>query len=136
MTRLVLDTNVLISGLLFGGAAGRLLERMWTGKFRIAVSPEIETEYIRVLAYPRFHLGRQEIERVQNRYILPFCDHIPVKTGPAICRDPHDDKFLYCAVAARASAIVTGDKDILAVGPEFRGIPILTVQQALQEFPG
>ena len=136
MTRLVLDTNVLISGLLFGGAAGRFLERMWTGKFRIAVSPEIEAEYVRVLAYPRFHLDRQDIARLKDSYILPFCDHVPVKVGPAVCRDLHDDKFLYCAVAARASAIVTGDKDILAVGTEFRGIPILTVQQALQAFPG
>jgi putative PIN family toxin of toxin-antitoxin system len=136
MTRIVLDTNVLISGLLFGGAAGRLLERMWTGKFRIAASPAIEAEYVRVLAYPRFQLGRQEIGRLVDSYILPFCDHVPAKTGPAVCRDPHDDKFLYCAVAARALAIVTGDKDILAVGAEFRGIPIVTVRQALQEFPG
>ena len=67
-------------------------------------------------------------------YVLPFCDIVHATSGSAVCRDPDDDKFLYCAKAARARAIVTGDRDILAIGPAFRGIPILTVRQALQEF--
>jgi putative PIN family toxin of toxin-antitoxin system len=134
MTRLVLDTNVTVSGLLFGGAAGRLLERLWAGRFRLAASPEILSEYRRVLAYPAFTLKSAETRRLVDTYLLPFCDIVRAVTGSAVCRDSDDDKFLFCAVAARARAIVTGDRDILILGPAFRGIPILTVRQALQEF--
>ncbi len=133
MTQLVLDTNVIVSGLLFGGIAGRLLERLWTRRFRLAASPEILSEYRRVLTYPAFALKPGETRRLMEGYVLPFCDIIRALVGPAVCRDPDDDKFLYCAVAAHARAIVTGDRDILILGPAFRGIPILTVRQALQE---
>jgi putative PIN family toxin of toxin-antitoxin system len=134
MTRLVLDTNVIVSGLLFGGAPGRLLERLWTGRFRLAASPEILSEYRRVLAYPAFVLKPGETRRLVDVYVLPFCDIIRASAGSAVCRDSDDDKFLYCAVAAHAHAIVTGDRDILILGPAFREIPIITVRQALQEF--
>jgi putative PIN family toxin of toxin-antitoxin system len=134
MTRLVLDTNVIVSGLLFGGAAGRLLERLWTGRFRLAASPEILSEYRRVLTCPAFTLKPAETRRLMETYLLPFCDIVRAVTGSAVCRDSDDDKFLYCALAARARALVTGDRDILILGPAFRGIPILTVRQALQEF--
>jgi putative PIN family toxin of toxin-antitoxin system len=134
MTQLVLDTNVIVSGLLFGGIAGRLLERLWTGRFRLAASPEILSEYRRVLAYPAFALKPREAQRLVDVYVLPFCDVVRALAGPAVCRDPDDDKFLYCAMAAHAHAIVTGDRDILILGPAFRGIPILTIRQALQKF--
>ena len=134
MTRLVLDTNVIVSGLLFGGAAGRLLERLWTGRFRLAASPEILSGYRQVLTYPAFALKPGETRRLMEVYVLPFCNVVRALAGPAVCRDQDDDKFLYCAVAAHAHALVTGDRDILIIGPTFRGIPILTVRQALQEF--
>ena len=134
MTRLVVDTSVVISGLLFGGRPGRLLERLWTGQFRLALSEAIISEYSRALSYPRFGLRHHEAEELIDGLIRPFSDLTTVEAGPAVCRDRQDDMFLYCAVAARARAIVTGDRDILAVGATFRGVPILTVKEALLHF--
>ena len=133
MTRLVLDTNVVISGLLFGGPPGRLLERLWAGRFRLVLSAAILSEYSRALAYPRFGLRPGEVRKLVDGLLRPFSSLTAVEAGPPVCRDPGDDMFPYCAVAAQADAIVTGDRDIRAVGPAFQGIPILTVSDVLQQ---
>jgi putative PIN family toxin of toxin-antitoxin system len=91
-------------------------------------------EHSRALSYPRFSIRPRGVERLIDGLIRPFSDLTAVETGPPVCRDRHDDMFLHCAVAAQARAIVTGDRDILAVGTAFRGIPILTVAKALQQF--
>jgi uncharacterized protein len=119
--RLVLDTNVVISALVF--QSGRLAEfrtRWQSGQLRPLVSKPTIEELIQALAYPKFNLSASEQESLLADY-LPFCEvvgteHESRKT-PKIpkCRDPADEKFLILAVAGQVSMIVSGDKDLLAL---------------------
>ena len=127
MKRVVLDTNILVSALLFGGRLDALIGRWKSGELIPLFSRATFAEFRRVLAYPRFGLTGPEINALIEEEILAWCE--VVETGEEIrgvCRDPGDDIFLSCAVAAGADAIVSGDRDLLDLGA-FRGIPILSV---------
>lgn len=134
MTRLVLNANVVVSALLFRGEPARLLDAWQAGRFRLAVSRDILAEYFRVLAYCRFGLTESEAEALAGQFVLPYCDVFKSGRGRRVCRDRDDDKFLHCVVAAAGAAIVSGDRDVLDLGPDFGGVPILTVRQALDRF--
>jgi hypothetical protein len=114
--RAVLDTNVVISALLFRGSLSRL-HALWKEKaFIMVASKDIIEEYIRVLAYPKFHLTENEIEALLHEELLPYIEPVTVLdelTGA--CVDPDDDKFLACACAAKADVIVTGDTHLLSL---------------------
>ncbi len=114
--RIVLDTNTLVSALLF--REGRLgwLRRAWqAGHLRPLACRATLTELMRVLAYPRFHLGREEIEELLADFV-PYAETAPnpdvAVAGPR-CRDPDDQVFLALAIAAGPEALVTGDLDLL-----------------------
>lgn len=132
VARVVLDTNVLVSAILFGGTPGRLVALWQTGRIRAYASPPIVAEYLRVLAYPRFELTPPEIEYLLYGQILPYFELVDPPPGPAVIReDPSDDMFLLCAVEARAHAIISGDRHLLNQ-VSYRNIPILTVARFLQ----
>jgi putative PIN family toxin of toxin-antitoxin system len=131
--RVILDTNVLVSALLFSGKLGRIIEGWKSGAFVPVFSRETFDEFRRVLSYPKFSLTVQEIAALIEDEVLPFCE--VVKIGEEIlgvCRDPADDPFLSCAVAASADYIISGDKDLLALG-SFRNIPIVTAAAFLRK---
>ena len=134
--RWVLDTNVLVSALLF--PAGRLIRIRDAWRSGIVVplaSRETTTELIRVLCYPRFGLTPREREDLLADY-LPHCESVIVSMTADIpdCRDPFDRPFLELALASRADALVTGDRDLLALARTFP-IPILTPASAIATLP-
>jgi putative PIN family toxin of toxin-antitoxin system len=130
--RVVLDTNTVISALLFTGTASRLVGLWQSRRMTLLVSKAILEEYLRVLAYPRFNLGDQEVKALIQEELLPFVDTVRVRKHLAVVRrDPDDDKFLECAVAGRAEYLVTGDQDLRQL-ETYRGITILPVGQFLQ----
>lgn len=132
MIRVVLDTNTLISALLFSGTASRLVPLWQSRRITVLVSKEILQEYLRVLAYPKFQFGDHEIRALVEEELLPFAETIRVRRRLAVVRrDPEDDKFLECAVAGRAEHLVTGDRDLRELG-SYRGITILTVGEFLE----
>lgn len=131
--RAVVDTNAVVSALLFRSEASRLLDCWVAGGLRLVVSPAILEEYRRVLLYPRFRLTAGEAEGLVVDHVLPYADLIEPTERLRVCRDEHDDKFLECGVAAGADAVVSGDQDLLVLGPQFRGVRILSVRQALAE---
>ena len=132
MIRVVLDTNTLISALLFSGTASRLAPLWQSRRITVLVSKEILQEYLRVLAYPKFQLGDHEIRALVEEELLPFAETIRVRRRLAVVRrDPEDDKFLECAVAGRAEYLMTGDRDLREFG-SYRGITILTVGEFLE----
>jgi len=109
----VLDTNVLISALLFRGELSRIVGLWKKGKIVPLISKETLEELRTVLEYPKFSLSRAEIESLIEHEILPFFEVVSVgKHVKGACRDPGDDKFLSCALSANADGIVTGDKDL------------------------
>jgi len=109
----VLDTNVLISALLFKGELTRMVGIWQSGKMIPIISKETFNELRAVLEYPKFSLSRAEIKSLIEQEILPFFEVVNVsKHVKGACRDPGDDKFISCAISANADCIVTGDKDL------------------------
>ena len=127
-SRLVLDTNVLLSALLFHTGALSWLRGAWhSDRIRPLASPQTTAELIRVLGYPKFALDDDDARDLLADY-LPFCETVAVPdTLPAVpeCRDPFDRPFLALALAGRADALVTGDGDIQALAGAF-AVPILS----------
>ena len=125
--RVVLDTNVLLSALLFNAGALFWLRNAWqTDDIHPLSSRETMGELIRVLSYPKFDLTGEEQEHLLADY-LPWCETVVVSKPPAIprCRDPFDRPFLELALVAQAHALTTGDNDLLDLAKDFP-VPILT----------
>ena len=126
--RLVLDTNILVSALLFHSGRLSWLRGAWSsGRIRPLAGRETTAELIRVLGYPKFRLSDSDRQDILEDY-LPFCETAAVPDPPPAvpeCRDPFDRPFLELALAARADALVTGDADLQALSDAFV-VPILT----------
>jgi putative PIN family toxin of toxin-antitoxin system len=116
--RAVLDTNTVLSALLF--AAGRLaqIRRAWqAADFYPLVSRPTTEELIRTLAYPKFQLTDAGRDELLADY-LPCCTVVKIPARPPAvphCRDPHDVPFLQLAVQGKADVLVTGDRDLLSL---------------------
>ena len=123
----LIDTNVLLSALLFHSGALSWLRAAWrSGDIRPLASRETAAELVRVFAYPKFALDAEERRDLLDDY-LPFCETVIVPDPPPAvpeCRDPLDRPFLELALAGRADALVTGDTDLLALAGAFP-VPIL-----------
>lgn len=131
MSRVVLDTNVLVSALLLKGRLNKLVDLWKTGVMNPVLSRETFSELIAVLGYPKFNLSDNEIKTVIEDEILPFFMVAEMKEEVSgICRDPHDDMFLAAACNARASLIVTVDKDLLE-SKKFKSVRIVTAREYL-----
>lgn len=126
--RVVLDTNVLMSAIFFGGVPGRILEAWRNGQVELVLSPGILEEYLRVEEELRRRLGELEV--------VPLISLIAARAEwvadedlePPVCRDPADDKFLACARAGSALAIVSGDDDLRSLR-EWEGVPVLSPRE-------
>ena len=124
--RVVLDTNAVVSALLFGGGRMGWLVDAWRARVFIPLaSTETVSEILRVLAYPKFRLSVSEREAVAGAY-LPCVKtiQVPGVECPVRCRDSNDLKFFMLATAAKADFLVSGDDDIhTATG--FSSYPVL-----------
>lgn len=117
--RVVLDTNTVLSALLF--VQGRLvpLRAAWqSGALTPLLCAQTVEELLRVLAYPKFKLTPEDREELLADY-LPFSEVVPPWQGTLDvpeCRDAHDQVFLELAAAGAAQWLVTGDRDLLSLG--------------------
>ena len=129
--RVVLDTNVLISALVFESPDAVWLRNLWQHAGIVpVVSRETVEELVRVLSYRKFELTEADQLDLLGDY-LPYTETIRVpKLRARIpkCHDPKDEIFLRLAYAAKVDAIVTGDDDLLALAGESR-IPILSLSK-------
>jgi len=119
--RTVLDTDVLVSALVFPrGTVSRLRDAWRSGAILPLVSRETVSELARVLCYPKFRITEEERGELLADY-LPFCGAVVVGDAQAVpeCRDPFDRMFLELALAGRADVLVTGDEDLLALASTF-----------------
>lgn len=132
--RTVLDTNVVLSALVFSDGRLAELRRCWQDLRCVPlVSTTTVAELIRVLAYPKFKLGEEEQHELLADY-LPWCVTVQVSDPPPViphCRDPFDAPFLQLAQAGNAAYLVSGDRDLLSLADGF-GCPIVTVEQFLK----
>ena len=120
--RVVLDTNVVLSALVFrGGAAGQLRLDWQRGQVLPLVSTVTVQELLRVLAYPKFRLSQAEQDELLADY-LPYAETVRIsQTPPKLpdCRDALDLPFMHLAVTGKAQVLVSGDRDLLAIAAEF-----------------
>ena len=135
--RVVLDTNIVVSALLFTrGPAVRVRQAWHAGQLLPLASRATVAELVRVLAYPKFRLAPEDQAELLADY-LPATTVVPVPDPPPTvppCRDPHDLPFLHLASVGRADALVTGDADLLALA----GLTpwrILTLAKLLTHLP-
>ena len=137
--RVVLNTNVVWSALVFGGGQAGQLRRAWqAGAFVPLVSAVTVQELVRVLAYPKFALARADQDELLADF-LPYAQTVrmpqPLPPVPE-CREPLDVPFLQLAVTGQAQRLVSGDKDLLAVAQAFHqasGCRVTTLSALLSE---
>jgi len=118
--RVVFDTNTVVSALLFENGRLAWLRGAWAeGALTPLVCRETVAELLRVLAYPKFQLGRAEIDELLGDF-LPFAEIADARDeDQPDCRDPQDRIFLALARQAGADALVTGDSDLLELRGSF-----------------
>jgi putative PIN family toxin of toxin-antitoxin system len=131
--RIVIDTNVVISGVFFSGPPYQILKSWRDEKLQLVISDEIFEEYQRAaeilsIQFPEVDLG-------------PILDLIAIKSElvspPAlserVCDDPDDDKFLACALTGKVKLIVSGDKHLLKVSG-YHGIKVIRPKKFVDEY--
>ena len=134
--RVVVDTNVFISAVLFGGPPGRLVTLWQQKEDAFLISSEVLKEYLRGLANPKFQLTRDEIKSLIEVEVMPFVEPVKIRTKLRIIdKDPSDNKFLELAVDGKADVIVSSDKHLLEIGTH-GGIEIVPVAEFLERLKG
>ncbi|TFH16252.1 MAG: putative toxin-antitoxin system toxin component, PIN family [Lentisphaerales bacterium] len=133
--RMVLDSNVIISGFLFGGPPARLLEHAITGSLQCFISLPILDEIRDVLLRPKFGLSSNQALALIGE-LHELCRIVTPKARIRVVdADPDDNMILECASAADADVIVSGDSHLLDLG-QWRGIRIHPPADFAKEIQG
>ena len=130
--RIVVDTNVVISGMFFGGNPRKIIESIVDGTIDAFATTDIIDEYMEIV--------ESMIERKQGSFnqrvfspLFSALNIINSETKIAISRDPDDNKFIECAVDAKALYIVSGDKDLLDIS-KYKDIQIITAKEFCDKY--
>ena len=131
--RVVLDTNVFISGVFFRGAPYEILGAWRDGRVDIMLSPAVFAEYHRV--------GQELARGFPGVALAPLLELLlakgkfvePAGLSRQVCEDPDDDKFLACALTARCRVIVSGDKHLIRV-TGYRGIQVIRPRRFVEQY--
>jgi len=134
--RLVLDTNVVASALLWGGVPRLLLQAGREKRVNLFTSIHLLAELTDILVRLKFEkkltASGLTIEQIVDRYAELAALVQPAAIAPTVLDDPDDDQVLACAMAARADLIVSGDRRHLLPLGKFEGIPIVLPAEALR----
>jgi putative PIN family toxin of toxin-antitoxin system len=135
----VLDTNVWISAMLWGGLPAEIMKAAEGGRVTLLLSEGAVEEMSRVLSHDRLRkvyegAGVSREELVERALSLSRVVKVKTKLG-VVLRDPSDDKFLECAVDGGADYLVSGDEHLLEI-KEYRGIEVLTAREFVEILKG
>lgn len=134
--RVVLDTNIVLSALLFSSGRLAWMRHAWQDQqLKPLACKETVNELLRVLAYPKFKLSAAE-QRELLADFLPYTDVVELPTpwpDLPLCRDDKDQVFLVLAQVGKADILVTGDADILAMREAFPGLILTADELAAQQ---
>lgn len=127
MMRVVVDTNIFISALMFGGIPGTFLDLAFVKSFQLVTSPVLLDELDEKLR-GKFEVSPKDANLIRLRLEAAALIVEPDFSLKVIEDDPDDDRVLECAVAAKADYIVSGDRHLLKLS-SYRDIPIMTVRR-------
>jgi len=127
--KVILDTNILMSAIFWGGKPRKIVDLWLTGAFVLVASKEIVAEYDEI-----FHRLNKKYKTADEVLFNTIVSHLQLYTSPIlahqVCEDPDDDKFLACAMVSAARYIVSGDKLLLQV-ETFGSCQIITASDFL-----
>ena len=132
--RILIDTNILISGLFFNGLPKKLLSEIEPEKFVICVNKEITSEYTEQID-KKISITKYKLNKELRKKFFDNLKNFEIVSDLKICRDVKDDKFLNCAIDAKAIYIVSGDSDLLTI-KNFEGIEIVTAREFYEKYLG
>ena len=125
MTKVVLDTNVMVSGIFWTGTPSKIIHLWLEDNFEIMITVEILAEYTRIMKELNKKYKLDIVDQILEK-ILDHADMIHAPRFPSQqCEDPDDDRLLECAYHGKADFLVSGDKLLLKMNP-FHKVKILT----------
>ena len=131
MLKVVLDTNVLISAILFGGKPRQILEKAIRGEIRLCLSEPILEELRGVLGRSKFGYSPEMIQFIFTE-LTGIADFVnPSETIDVVLEDSEDNRILECAVEAKANTIISGDSHLLKLN-RYRNIEVLDAAAFLE----
>ena len=135
--RLVLDTNVVASGLLWNGAPARLMDAAQADEVELCTSRILLAELTRILRRTKFNKAISATGSSLDDLVMGYVELAtlvtPMPIPPTVLRDPDDDHVLACALAAGADLVVSGDKHLLEI-KSYQNILIITAAEAASRF--
>lgn len=131
--KIVCDTNILISGVLFGGKPREILRLCASGTVVNCISPDILKEIEAVLLRPKFGLKEVQVYEIVRLFRDTFTLVSPDRRLSVVTADPDDNRILEAALAADADAIVSGDAHLLDL-VNWKGIPVISADTFLKKF--
>jgi len=131
--KVVMDTNVFVSGVFFSGPPYQILKAWQSGDFELVVSQDILDEYRRVGEILAEERPTVDLNPILNFVIERARVYKPIKLKEPICEDPDDDKFLASALASDSRVIISGDKHLLKVSG-YEGIEVLKPRDFLNRY--
>lgn len=131
--RIVLDTNVFVSGVFFTGPPYQILKAWRDGKVKLILSPEILDEYQRVGKVLAHEFPSVDLQSILD-FVTIKAEIIPAESlSERVSEDPDDDKFLACAISSKSKLIISGDKHLLRVSG-FKGIKVIKPRLFIDEY--
>jgi putative PIN family toxin of toxin-antitoxin system len=131
--KIILDTNVFVSGVFFTGPPYRILEAWRDGKLQLVISQEVLEEYRRVANVLSKRFSSIDLQPLLSLVAVKAEISLSKRFATPICEDPDDDKFIACALAAKCKVIVSGDKHLLKMSG-FQGIKVLSPREFVDRY--
>lgn len=129
--RVVVDTNLIISGIFYRGLPRKLLEFWMDNRFELFATQEIVQEYVEVIE----DFGKARNKELVHRATVLLLQNLTLienQREGSFSRDPDDDKFIHCALSAGAKYIISGDKDLLSL-KEVELVKIVTAREFFEQ---
>jgi putative PIN family toxin of toxin-antitoxin system len=131
--RVIIDTNVFISGVFFSGTPYRILGAWQKGKLQMIISQEILEEYKKVAEILLKQFPMVDLGPIIGLVVKEAKIYDSKKLPNNVCEDPDDDKFLACAITSGCKVIVSGDKLLLKVSG-YQGIQVLKPRAFMEKY--
>lgn len=131
--KVILDTNVFISGIFYSGPPNQILNAWRDGKIQLVISHDILREYLRVGEIFADKFPSIDLQPILDLVTIEAELHVVEDLSERVCSDPDDDKFLACAIASGSKIIVSGDKHLVKVSG-FHGIEILKPHEFIKRY--